>query len=257
MELRLWKPTVPPLGLAKRHNPAMLPFHWLTQTIALGLGISFSPLNIALVALLLLGPNPLRRCSTYLGGWILANGGALAAVVLVGSRFSWAMQLGSRGQVLMDLIGAGALVALGLFQLTPAAAIGEESWAMQLMGQLPELDWFPLLGLGAGCALISPENLVFYAKEGGMLLTNHTSLRGDLEVGAVFVAITTSLLLLPPLAWLLSGGRLRQPLSRLNDWLVHRAEWLVGVFALVLGVYLGWQGIEGLHQMTLGAAALT
>ena len=160
----------------------MLPFHWLTQTIALGLGISFSPLNIALVALLLLGPNPLRRCTTYLGGWMLANSGALATVVLVGSRFSW---------------------------------------AMQLMGQLPELDWFPLLGLGAGCALISPENLVFFAKEGGMLLTNHTSLRGDLAVGAVFVAVTTSLLLLPPLAWLLSGGRLRQPLTRLNDWLVH------------------------------------
>jgi hypothetical protein len=195
----------------------MLPFHWLTQTIALGLGISFSPLNIALVALLLLGPNPLRRCTTYLGGWMLANSGALATVVLVGSRFSW---------------------------------------AMQLMGQLPELDWFPLLGLGAGCALISPENLVFFAKEGGMLLTNHTSLRGDLAVGAVFVAVTTSLLLLPPLAWLLSGGRLRQPLTRLNDWLVHRAEWLVGVFALLLGLYLGWQGIEGLHQMTLVASSL-
>ena len=71
----------------------MLPFHWLTQTIALGLGISFSPLNIALVALLLLGPNPLRRCTTYLGGLMLANSGALATVVLVGSRFSWAMQL--------------------------------------------------------------------------------------------------------------------------------------------------------------------
>ena len=193
----------------------MLPFHWLTQTIALGLGISFSPLNIALVALLLLGPNPLRRCTTYLGGWMLANSGALATVVLVGSRFSW---------------------------------------AMQLMGQLPELDWFPLLGLGAGCALISPENLVFFAKEGGMLLTNHTSLRGDLAVGAVFVAVTTSLLLLPPLAWLLSGGMLRQPLTRLNDWLVHRAEWLVGVFALLLGLYLGWQGIEGLHQMTMVAS---
>ena len=47
MELGLWKPTAPPKALAKRHNPAMLPFHWLTQTIALGLGISFSPLNIA------------------------------------------------------------------------------------------------------------------------------------------------------------------------------------------------------------------
>ena len=149
------------------------------------------------------------------------------------------------------LIGAGALVGLGLFQLTPAVAMGEENWAMQLMAQLPELDWFPLMGLGAGCALVSPENLVFYVKEGSMLLTNHTGLQGDLTVGAVFVAVTTSLLLLPPLAWMLSRGQLRDPLTRLNDWLVHRAEWLVGVFALLLGVYLGWQGIEGLHQMAL------
>lgn len=229
----------------------MLPFHWLTQTIAFGLGISFSPINIALVALLLLGAQPLRRCCTFLAGWVLANGGALGLVVAVGGRLSWAMHLGSRGQILIDLIGAGALLGLGLFQLTPAVAIGEENWAMQLMGKLPELGGLPLLALGAGCALVSPENLVFYVKEGGMLLTNHTSLQGDLEVGAVFVAITTSLLLLPPLLWMLSGERLRGPLTALNDWLVHRAEWLVGVFALLLGLYLAWQGVEGLHNSTL------
>ena len=233
----------------------MLPFHWLTQTLAFGLGISFSPLNIALVALLLLGAQPLRRCGTFLAGWVLANGGALSAVVLIGGRLSWAMHLGTRGQVLIDLIGAGALVGLGLFQLTPAVAIGEENWAMQLMTRLPELDGLPLVGLGAGCALVSPENLVFYVKEGGMLLTNHTSLRGDLEVGAVFVAVTASLLLLPPLLWIVNGDGLRASLERVNAWLVHRAEWLVGVFALVLGLYLGWQGLEGLHQMTLLASA--
>jgi hypothetical protein len=232
----------------------MLPFHWLTQTLAFGLGISFSPINIALVSLLLLGARPLRRCCTFLAGWVLANGGALGLVVAMGGRLSWAMHLGSRGQVLMDLIGAGALLGLGLFQLTPAVALGEENWAMQLMGQLPELGGMPLLALGAGCALVSPENLVFYVKEGGMLLSNHTGLRGDLEVGAVFVAVTTSLLLLPPLLWLVSGERLRAPLTALNDWLVHRAEWLVGVFALVLGLYLGWQGLEGLHHMNLLAA---
>ena len=88
-----------------------------------------------------------------------------------------------------------------------------------------------------------------------MLLTNHTSLRGDLEVGAVFVAITASLLLLPPLLWIVNGEALRQPLVAINDWLVHRAEWLVGVFALVLGLYLGWQGIEGLYQLTVLASA--
>jgi hypothetical protein len=181
---------------------------------------------------------------------MLANGGALGVVVALGGRLHWAMGLGSRGQILIDLIGAGALV--GLFQLTPAVTIGEENLAMQLMAKLPELGGGPLLALGAGCALVSPENLVFYVKEGGMLLTNHTSLLGDLEVGGVFVAITTSLLLLPPLLWLFGGEqRLRAPLTTLNGWLVHRAEWLVGVFALMLGVYLGWQGLEGLHQLTL------
>jgi hypothetical protein len=227
----------------------MLPFHWLTQTMAFGLGIAFSPINIALVALLLLGAQPLRRCGTFLAGWLLANGGALGLVVMVGSRLSWAMHLGSRGQILIDLIGAGALVGLGLFQLTPAVAMGEENWAMQLMVRLPELDGLPLVALGAGSALVSPENLVFYVKEGGMLLTNHTSLRGDLEVGAVFVVVTASLLIVPPLLWLCSGESLRAPLTRLNDWLVHRAEWLVGVFALLLGFYLAWQGIEGLHLL--------
>ena len=227
----------------------MLPFHWLTKTIAFGLGISFSPINIALVALLLLGTKPLQRCFTFLAGWILANGGALSLAVAIGGRLSWSLQLGSRGPILMDLLGAGALLGLGLFQLTPAVAIGEENWAMQLMARLPELEGSSLLALGAGCALVSPENLVFYAKEGGMLLADHTGLRGDLQVGAVFVTITASLLLLPPLLWMLSGERLRVPLTAMNDWLVHRDEWLVGVFALLLGIYMGWEGLHGLAQL--------
>jgi hypothetical protein len=227
----------------------LLPFHWLTKTIAFGLGISFSPINIALVAVLLLGTRPLQRCFTFLAGWILANSGALGLAVAIGGRLSGSYQLGSRGPILMDLLGAGALVGLGLFQLTPAVAIGEENWAMQLMARLPELKGSSLLALGAGCALVSPENLVFYAKEGGMLLADRTGLQGDLEVGAVFVAFTASLLLIPPLLWLVSGERLRGPLVVLNDWLVHRAEWLVGVFALLLGMYMGWEGLHGLVEL--------
>ena len=53
----------------------------------------------------------------------------------------------------------------------------------------------------------------------------------------------------------MNGEGLRASLERVNDWLVHRAEWLVGVFALLLGVYLAWQGLEGLHQMAALSAA--
>ncbi|MFM1811962.1 MAG: hypothetical protein RLZZ336_900 [Cyanobacteriota bacterium] len=34
-----------------------------------------------------------------------------------------------------------------LVHLSTVEAIAEENWAMQLIGQLPELDWLPLLGL--------------------------------------------------------------------------------------------------------------
>ncbi|MEI6828627.1 MAG: GAP family protein [Synechococcaceae cyanobacterium ELA445] len=227
----------------------MQPFHWFTQTTMLGLGVAFSPINIALVALLLLGQKPMLRCGTYLTGWALANGGALWAFVVFGQRFTHLLHSGGRGQVLVDLIGAGALLGLGLFQLTPAVSIGEEGWAMQLMQRLPDLDLGPLLGLGMGCALISPENFVFYVKEAGLVITNRPGMRTDLEIGSVFVLMATSLLLLPPLLWLLSGGRLEGPLTRAKDWLVHRAEPMVGVLALLLAAYLGWQGIEGLLQM--------
>lgn len=104
-----------------------------------------------------------------------------------------------------------------------------------------------------GCALISPENFVFYVKEAGLVLTNRPGLRTDLEIGSVFVLMASSLLLLP-LLWILSGGRLEAPLTRAKDWLVHRAEPMVGVLALLLAAYLGWQGIEGLLQ--LGTQAL-
>jgi hypothetical protein len=64
--------------------------------------------------------------------------------------------------------------------------------------------------------------------------------------------MASSLLLLPPLAWLVSGGAIREPIVRLEDWLQHKAEWLVGVLALVLGAYLLLEGLHGLNLMTLG-----
>jgi putative Mn2+ efflux pump MntP len=57
---------------------------------------------------------------------------------------------------------------------------------------------------------------------------------------------------LPPLAWLLSGGGIRDSIASLEDWLQHRAEWLVGVIALLLGAYLLVEGLEGLNLFSPG-----
>lgn len=225
------------------------------QSSLFGIGIAFSPLHIAVVALLLLGPSPLRRAFAFVSGWAAANALAILCLMVLGDTFALSLNHGEQGQVLIDLIGAAALLGIGLYQFTPAATIGEEGMALRLMNQLPDCRTPMLVLIGASSALLTPENLVFYLKEAGLLLVNQPGFSRDLELTGVFVLVASSLLLLPPLAWIASGGGIREPLVRLEGWLEHRAEWLVGVLALLISAYLAWEGLHGLWMLR-GAAPL-
>lgn len=221
-----------------------------TQSSLFGIGIAFSPLHIGVVTLLLLGKDPLRRSFAYVLGWSLANLGAVLALMLLGGSLALTPHHGHRDQVLIDLIGAGGLLALGLYQLTPQALIGEEGMALRLMNKLPEMATWVLILVGAGGALLTPENLVFYLKEAGLMLINHPGLRADVEISGLFVLTASSLLLLPPLAWIVSAGTIRTPIAALEEWLQHKAEWLVGVLALLFAAYLFYEGLHGLGLLS-------
>ena len=223
----------------------------VTKSSLFGMGIAFSPLHIGVVTLLLLGRAPLRRSFAYVLGWTLANLLAVAGLMLLGQHFSLSLSHGAREQVLIDLLGAGGLLALGLYQLTPQALIGEEGMALRLMNRLPGLDTWLLVPIGAAGALLTPENLVFYLKEAGLLLINHPGIPADLEVSGLFALMASSLLLLPPLAWIVSSGSIREPIARLEEWLQHKAEWLVGVLALVFAAWLLYEGLHGLELMAV------
>jgi hypothetical protein len=224
----------------------------VTQSSLFGIGIAFSPLHIGVVTLLLLGKEPLRRSFAYVLGWSLANLTAVMVLLLLGGSMALTPHHGHRDQVLIDLIGAGGLLALGLYQLTPQALIGEEGMALRLMNKLPEMATWLLVLVGAAGALLTPENLVFYLKEAGLLLINHPGLKADVEVSGLFVLAASSLLLLPPLAWIVTSGGIRDTIAKLEEWLQHKAEWLVGVLALVFASYLFYEGIHGLGLLAGG-----
>lgn len=226
-----------------------------SQSTLFGFGIAFSPLHIAVVMLLLLGQTPLRRALAFVSGWASANGLAIVALMVAGDSLALGLNHGERGQVMIDLVGAAVLMGLGLYQLTPAAAIDEQGMATRLISQLPDFSTPMLVLIGAASALLTPENLVFYLKEAGLLLINQPGVGTDLELTGVFVLVASSLLLLPPLAWIATGGGIRAPLSRLEGWMEHHGEWLVGVLALLISAYLVWEGLHGLWLMQ-GAAPL-
>jgi Sap, sulfolipid-1-addressing protein len=220
----------------------------VTQSSLFGIGIAFSPLHIGVVTLLLLGRAPLRRAFAYVSGWTLANVLAVTLLMTVGSAFGISLAHGEREQVLIDLLGAGGLMALGLYQLTPQASLGEEGMALRFMNKLPDVDTAMLVLIGAAGALLTPENLVFYLKQAGLLLINHPGRSADVEITVVFALMASSLLLLPPLAWIGSSGTIRDGIASLEHWLQHKAEWLVGVLALVFAAYLLFEGLYGLEM---------
>ena len=74
--------------------------------------------------------------------------------------------------------------------------------------------------------------------------------RSDVEISGLFVLTASSLLLLPPLAWIVSSGSIRESIASLEQWLQHKAEWLVGVLALLFAAYLFYEGLHGIGVLT-------
>lgn len=218
------------------------------ELLGFALAIAFSPLHLALLLLLLLGPDPLRRGGWFVAGWLLVSLLELSLLLGLGHGLLLTMEKGTDHRTGLDLLAAGALVAVGLNELLSRSE--QESvpgWAARL-DRFCAMPLLPLLALSALIQVISPDDVFLYAKAGGSLLAAGFD-RPEEVVAVLLFCLATGLLLLVPLVGLLLVGqeRLLPWLERGKAWLYARADTLVGLVSLALAVYLGAQGIEGLR----------
>lgn len=226
--------------------------HLLGELAAFGLAVGFSPLHIALLLLLLLGPHPLRRGGWFVAGWLVTTALAVALLLSVGHGLLLTMEKGSGHRTGLDLLAAGALLALGLRELLEGRERGVDPGWTQRLERFCALPLPLLLGVSAALELASPDDLFLLARTAGSLL--EAGLSGLQEaLGVLLFSLVSGLLLLLPLG-LLAGGRERMlPLLEGGKrWLFSRGDLMVGLVSLALAGYLGWQGIEGL-RLGLGA----
>jgi Sap, sulfolipid-1-addressing protein len=219
------------------------------ELLAYGSGISLSPIHIGLLLLLLLGPNPLRRGGLFVLSWMATITLMVVLLLTVGHQLLLTMEQGSSHRTVLDLLGAGALLALGLRELIERREEGSAppGWTQQLdrLSAMP----LPLL-LGASCAIeaISPDDLFLLAKAASALLASGLSRLQEVLYTAGFSLAASLALLLPFLAVLVGRDQVLPLLERGKQLLFARGDLLVGGLSLALAVYLGWQGITGLQQ---------
>ena len=219
------------------------------ELAAFALAIGFSPLHIGLLLLLLLGPNPLRRGGLLVLAWIVTAGLALTLLLTAGHGLLLSMDKGTSHRTGLDLLAAGALLALGLKELlTSRQEQGHTpAWANRL-DQFCAMALLPLLLLSSVLEVASPDDLFLFAKSAGTLLAAHLDLLAELGLTLLFSLVSATLLLVPLLAVLLLGReRVLPVLQQGKTWMLQRGDALVGVMGVAVALYLGWQGIDGLR----------
>lgn len=230
-------------------SPAVPLTRLLPELGGLALAIGFSPLHIALLLLLLLGPNPLRRGGLLVLAWVVAAAMTLTLLLTVGHGLLLTMDKGTSHRTGLDLLAAGALLGLGLKELlTSREEQGQPpAWAAQL-DRFCAMALPPLLGISALLEVAAPDDLFLFAKSAGSLLAAHLPRFEEVLVTAGFSLVSAALLLVPLLAVVLLGQERVLPLlQRGKDWLLQRGDALVGLMGIAVALYLGWQGIDGLR----------
>jgi hypothetical protein len=221
----------------------------LTELGAFALAIGFSPLHIVLLLLLLLGPDPLRRGSLFVLGWIITAATVLLLLLTLGHGLLLTMDKGDSHRTGLDLLAAGALLALGLKELLASRQERGElpGWAARLDG-FCAMALAPLLGISALLEVASPDDLFLFAKSAGSLLAAHLGRAQELLLALLFGITSAVLLLAPLLALVLLGQQRVLPVLQAGkQWLLGRGDLLVGLMGIALAVYLGSQGIAGLR----------
>lgn len=181
-------------------------------------------------------------------GWLVVSLLEISLLLILGHGLLLTMEKGTDHRTGLDLLAAGALVAVGLNELlNRGESNGVPGWAAKL-DRFCAMPLLPLLALSALIQVISPDDVFLYAKAGGSLLAAGFT-RPEEVVAVVLFSLATGLLLLVPLTGVLLMGqeRIQPSLERGKQWLFARADTLVGVVSLALAIYLGLQGVQGLR----------
>jgi len=229
------------------HDPSL----W-TELIAYGSGISLSPIHVGLLLLLLLGEHPLRRGGLFVLSWVVTIAVMVTVLLTLGHGLLLTMEQGSSHRTGLDLMGAGALLTLGVRELLPTSrgAGPEEApgWTRQL-DRFCRLPLPLLIGAGAALEVVSPDDLFLMAKGASALLAAQLGRGQELLMAAVFTLASSLLLLVPFLAVALARERMLPRLESAKKLLFARGDLVVGGLSLALAAYLAWQGIQGLRMV--------
>ena len=214
----------------------------LAELVPLALVITLSPLSVIPAVLMLHTPRPRPTALMFLLGWVLALF-ALTAVFIGVSELIGPLDSPPTWASWLRVVIGAALILFGIVRwLARHRSPHMPGWMRQLTNVTP----LTAGGYGAALAVLNPKVLFICAAAGLEIGSEGIGLSAAWLAVTYFVAVAASSVAFPVLAYVMSGGRLDEQLSKLKDWMERHNAALVAAILIVIGLLVLYKGIHAL-----------
>jgi threonine/homoserine/homoserine lactone efflux protein len=214
----------------------------LTELIPLALVIALSPLSIIPAVLALHTDRPRPTGLAFLAGWLLGLATLVSLFVVASDLVGSLDKPPGWASWLRIVVGAALIVFGGYKWATRAKSEHSPAWMRKLSGLTPGRA----VVTAAVLAVVNPKVLFICIAAGLAIGTAGIGVTHAWLAMVYFVLIAGSTVILPVLAYTVSGERLADPLTRLKEWMGRQHATLVAAILLVIGVMVLYKGIHGL-----------
>ncbi len=214
----------------------------LTELAPLALVIALSPLSIIPAVLALHTERPRPTGLAFMAGWLLGLA-ALVSVFVVASGLVGSLDKPPGWASWVRIAVGAALIVFGVYKwLTRTKSEHSPAWMRKLNGLTPRRAAIT----AAALAVVNPKVLFICIAAGLAIGTAGIGVAPAWLAMVYFVAIAGSTVILPVLAYVVSGERLVAPLTRLKEWMEQQHATLMAAILVVIGVMVLYKGIHGL-----------
>ncbi|TLG77263.1 GAP family protein [Culicoidibacter larvae] len=198
-------------------------------------GVAISPFPIVGLILILLSKKAKVNSLFYTLGWVLGN----LIVFLIAMIFMGAISSGGEPGMIARIV----YIVLGLLLFVVA---GREFHNRPKNGEeVKTPGWFEKMSaikpLGAtvfsfALAAVNPKNLLLSLTAGVGVGTLNLSVGENVAATIIFLLIASSTIIVPTIAFLISGDRLNKTLDVVRDWLIKNNAIIMAVLLLFIGL---------------------
>lgn len=215
--------------------------------LPMALGVAISPVPMIAVILMLLAPRARAASLAFMVGWVLGVVVVVSAVTfLVQPAGSSDPENPSLVASLVKLVLGALTIVLGIREWRGRPKDGEEPTLPSWMAAIDQVTAPKAGGLGVLLSGVNPKNLALCVAGGATIGGADLSTSDALVSIAVFVALASSTVVVPVLAYLVAHDRIQEPLDELRRWLTVNNATVMSVLLLVIGVVILGKGIGGL-----------